>query len=65
MAEEMKLNYKKTLLIGCGFMASSIAWAIYDPYVSKLLSEKLTDSAFVVEMGQKLALNFPFLLKFG
>lgn len=63
MAEEMKLNYKKTLLIGCGFMASSIAWAIYDPYVSKLLSEKLTDSNFVVEMGQKLALNFPFLLK--
>lgn len=63
MAEETKLNYKKTLLIGAGFMASSIAWAIYDPYVSKLLSEKMTDSNFIVEMGQKLAANFPFLLK--
>lgn len=63
MAEETKLNYKKTLLIGAGFMASSIAWAIYDPYVSKLLSEKMTDSNFILEMGQKLATNFPFLLK--
>ena len=64
MAEKMKLDTKKTLLIGFGFMASSIAWAIYDPYVSKLLSEKLTDSNFIFQMGQHLADRFPSLLSF-
>ena len=62
MAEKLKLNTKKTLLIGFGFMATSIAWSIYDPYVSKLLSEKLTDSVFVFELGQLLAQRVPFLL---
>lgn len=64
MAEKLKLNTKKTLLIGFGFMATSIAWSIYDPYVSKLLSEKLTDSNFVFQMGQQLAQRFPALLSF-
>lgn len=64
VAEKMKLDTRKTLLIGFGFMASSIAWAIYDPYVSKLLSEKLTDSNFIVVMGQHLAERFPSLLAF-
>ncbi len=63
MAEKLKLNTRKTLLIGFGFMATSIAWSIYDPYVSKLLSEKLTDSVFVFELGQRLAQRVPFLLK--
>ncbi|MGI6249066.1 MAG: MFS transporter [Acutalibacteraceae bacterium] len=63
MAEKMKLDVKKTLLIGFGFMASSIAWAIYDPYVSKLLSEKLTDSTFIFDLGQRLAERVPFLTK--
>lgn len=64
MAEKMKLDTKRTLLIGFGFMASSIAWAIYDPYVSKLLSEKLTDSNFIFQMGQHLAERYPSLLSF-
>lgn len=64
MAEKMRLDTKRTLLIGFGFMASSIAWAIYDPYVSKLLSEKLTDSNFIFQMGQHLAERYPSLLAF-
>lgn len=64
MAEKMKLDVRKTLLIGFGFMATSIAWAIYDPYVSKLLSEKLTGSAFIFQMGQHLAERYPSLLAF-
>ena len=64
MAEKMKLDTRRTLLIGFGFMASSIAWAIYDPYVSKLLSEKLTDSNFIFQMGQHLAERYPSLLSF-
>lgn len=62
MSEKLKLDYKKTLLIGFGFMASSIAWAIYDPYVSKLLSEKLSDSSFVFDLSGRLTQRFPFLL---
>lgn len=64
VAEKMKLNTRRTLLIGFGFMASSIAWSIYDPYVSKLLSEKLTDSNFIFQMGQHLAERYPSLLAF-
>ncbi len=64
MAEKLKVNYLKTFLIGCGFLGSMVAWTIYDPYVSKLLSEKFTDSAFIFDMGQRLAAKYPFLLEF-
>jgi MFS family permease len=33
----MKLNYGKTFLIGFGFLASSIAWAVYNAYVPIIL----------------------------
>lgn len=64
MAEKLKVNYGKTFLIGCGFLGSMVAWSIYDPYVSKLVSEKLTDSAFISELGIKLAAKYPSLLSF-
>ena len=64
MAEKQKVNYFKTFLIGCGFLGSMVAWSIYDPYVSKLLSEKLTDSAFITQLGVNLAAKYPFLLDF-
>ena len=64
MAEKLKVNYGKTFLIGCGFFGSMVAWSIYDPYVSKLISEKLTDSAFVSELSASLAARYPFLLDF-
>ena len=64
MAEKPKVNYFKTFLIGCGFLGSMVAWSIYDPYVSKLVSEKLTDSVFISNLGANLALKYPFLLDF-
>ncbi|NLP48415.1 MAG: SLC45 family MFS transporter [Clostridiales bacterium] len=64
MAEKQKVNYLKTVLIGCGFLGSMTAWSIYDPYVSKLLNEKLADSAFVMDLGFRLAQKYPFLLDF-
>ncbi|MEI6577841.1 MAG: MFS transporter [Eubacteriales bacterium] len=64
MADNMKVNYFKTFLIGCGFLGSMVAWSIYDPYVSKLVSEKLTDSVFISNLGANLALKYPFLLDF-
>ena len=33
-----KLNVKNTILTGFGFLAASIAWAIYDPYITKILN---------------------------
>lgn len=64
MAEKLKVNYGKTFLIGCGFLGSMVAWSIYDPYVSKLVSEKLTDSVFISNLGAHLAVKYPFLLDF-
>ena len=53
MAEKkQKLNVKKTILTGFGFLATSIAWAIYDPYITKILnkilSERILLSIFVM-----------------
>ena len=39
-----KLHYGHTILTGFGFMASSIAWAIYDPYITRILEKLLTDN---------------------
>ncbi len=64
MSQQQKVNYFKTFLIGCGFLGSMVAWTIYDPYVSKLLSEKLTDSVFISTLGANLAAKYPFLLDF-
>ena len=50
-----KLDVKKTLLIGFGFMASSIAWIIYDPYVTKLLKRLLMANDTVTGWSEQLA----------
>ena len=44
-----KLNRKRTILTGFGFMASSIAWAIYDPYITKILERLLNASATITQ----------------
>ena len=41
--ENGKLSYPKTILTGFGFMATSIAWAIYDTYITKILNHLLND----------------------
>ena len=58
---KMKLDYKKTALIGFGFMASSIAWAIYDPYVTKILNKLLSANATITAWSDYLVKNFSFL----
>ena len=35
-----KLNYKRTFLIGFGFLASAIAWAMYNSFVPLMLEDK-------------------------
>lgn len=68
MAEQKKaekLNVKLTILTGFGFMASSIAWAIYDPYITKILNKLLTDSAWVTALSAKLNEAIPFLADFA
>lgn len=60
-----KLNRKRTILTGFGFMASSIAWAIYDPYITKILNKLLTESAMITSWSAKLNEAFPFLARFA
>ncbi len=56
-----KLDVKKTILTGFGFLATSIAWAIYDPYITKILNKLLADSAAVTNLSNFLVDKFPFL----
>lgn len=43
----MKLNYKKTFLLGFGFFAISITWALYNSYVPIFLGEFITSNAVI------------------
>ncbi|MGN0569707.1 MAG: MFS transporter [Candidatus Fimenecus sp.] len=58
-----KLNVKHTILTGFGFLAASIAWAIYDPYITKILNHLLSDSAWVTNLSAKLNESVPFLAR--
>ena len=60
-----KFSRKRTILTGFGFMASSIAWAIYDPYITKILNRLLTESATISAWSAKLNEAFPVLAKFA
>ena len=61
----MKLNYKKTILTGFGFLATSIAWAIYDPYITKILNRILSESDFITNLSNSLAKAIPWIGKFA
>ena len=56
-----KLDVKKTILTGFGFLATSIAWAIYDPYITKILNQLLTENAFISNLSQTLVDKLPIL----
>lgn len=58
-----KLDYKKTILTGFGFMATSIAWAIYDPYITKILNRLLSSSALVNSWSDALVTKLPILAR--
>ena len=60
-----KLNGPNTILPGFGFLASSIAWAIYDPYITKILNKILTESELVTTLSAKLAELVPWIGKFA
>ncbi len=44
----MKLDYKKTMLIGFGFLATSIAWAVYNAYVPLILNDFLPEQLTLI-----------------
>lgn len=60
-----KLHYPHTILTGFGFLASSIAWAIYDPYITKILNYLLSNSATITSWSAKLNEAFPKLAEFA
>ncbi len=60
-----KLNVPKTILTGFGFLATSIAWAIYDPYITKILNKILSESEFVTNLSAKLASLIPWIGEFA
>ncbi len=60
-----KLNVPKTILTGFGFLATSIAWAVYDPYITKILNKILTESDFVTALSAKLASLIPWIGEFA
>lgn len=61
--ENGKLDYKRTALTGFGFLAASIAWAIYDPYITKILNNLLNASPAVTRMSEFLVEKMPILTK--
>lgn len=62
-AKDGKLNVGRTILTGFGFMASSIAWAIYDPYITKILNKLLTASPAVTSWSKYLVDHVPMLVR--
>lgn len=60
-----KLHLYHTILTGFGFLATSIAWAIYDPYITKILEHLLGNSAWVTSLSTKLNESMPFLARFA
>ncbi len=60
-----KLHVGHTILTGFAFLTTSIAWAIYDPYITKILNRLLTESAWITSLSQKLNEAFPVLAEFA
>ena len=60
-----KLHVGHTILTGFAFLSTSIAWAIYDPYITKILNMLLSESAWITQLSQKLNEIFPVLAEFA
>ncbi len=52
-----KLNVWHTILTGFAFLTSSIAWAIYDPYVTRILNKILSESEIITNLSNALQGN--------
>lgn len=46
-AEEGKLNYQRTFLIGFGFFASSLIWSLYNSFVPLILGDFIESTAII------------------
>ncbi|MGI6334816.1 MAG: MFS transporter [Saccharofermentanales bacterium] len=44
----MRLNYRKTFLIGFGFMANILAWSLYNSFVPLMLEERYIASTTII-----------------
>lgn len=60
-----KLNVWHTILTGFAFLTTSIAWAIYDPYVTRILNKILGESDFISNLSRGLAEAVPWIGKFA
>ncbi len=60
-----KLHVWHTILTGFAFLSTSIAWAIYDPYITKILNRLLSESAWITNLSQSLNEAFPRLAEFA
>ncbi len=60
-----KLHVGHTILTGFAFLSTSIAWAIYDPYITKILNRLLSESAWITQLSQRLNELFPVLADFA
>ena len=60
-----KLHTWHTILTGFAFLTTSIAWAIYDPYITKILNRLLTESSWITSLSMKLNEAFPILAEFA
>ncbi len=46
--DTIKLNYKRTFLIGFGFFASSLAWSIYNSFVPLMLEKRFVATTAII-----------------
>lgn len=60
-AAPMKLDYKKTFLIGFGFFASSLAWSVYNANVPLILENYISKT---VLLGMVMAIDNVFAIIF-
>ena len=60
-----KLHTWHTILTGFAFLTTSIAWAIYDPYVTRILNKILSESAWVDTLSKGLAKAIPWIGDFA
>ena len=60
-----KLHTWHTIITGFAFLTTSIAWAIYDPYVTRILNKILSESDWVSTLSLKIANAIPWIGEFA
>ena len=60
-----KLHTWHTIITGFAFLTTSLAWAIYDPYVTKILNKILSESTWVDSLSQGIAKAIPWIGDFA